>query len=425
MKKRVLLALLPAAMILAACAGAGQKANDKNVLFNEDTLAHEELFAQKGFGKIHKLSHLDSSLPAIGVQRSDVKEITVSGTPTNVVSIRFVAAVNLDSEHLADAHPIWTRVLYEEDGDGVLKGVDTLESTKAYTKINDGGSGTLPSAFGEYNYFVTYTMTNIPVAYNNCYFNVSLSLGGVSSRVLATTVDLSSHFSFESTSENFFLTGTFNDVARDIAQDTSTKGDNPSSNFASFSYDILENDKFIIVQKTSTVFKTWDSSCLTGTDNDVGTYFEADASQNIKCKLGSGEHYVLFLNKSNELWVDIEGLYLRGIAGNGWDNPTLAYRFTYPESGNYAELLDVTLKVGLFRFANYKNYKTEFGFWGHRINNGDYTYPSGGGVQGTADGKIVDAGGGEGIHDMYCNTAGRYNIYINGSKIVYFTYIGA
>ena len=391
MKKRVLLALLPAAMILAACAGAGQKANDKNVLFNEDTLAHEELFEQKGFGKIHKLSHLDSSLPAIGVQRSDVKEITVSGTPTNVVSIRFVAAVNLDSEHLADAHPVWTRVLYEEDGDGVLKGVDTLESTKAYTKINDGGSGTLPSAFGEYNYFVTYTMTNIPVAYNNCYFNVSLSLGGVSSRVLATTVDLSSHFSFNSTSNNFFLTGTFSGAPGDIAQDGTTHENWEGQNAASFTTPYLNaGDSFMVVQRTATIFKMW-SNMNDGdanlNDNDAGRII-----------VGQPHKYRLYLNTSDQLYHTTynEGTvyYVRGPATSGdWSNLTND-NFRLVNDPDNLGFIRVNLGEGAFKLTHKEDWNNAIGYWD--CDDG-----------GAKDDTITYDGDG----NFVCSEAGLYDIY--------------
>ena len=396
MKKRVLLALLPAAMMLTACAGAGQKANDKNLLFKEDTLAHEELFEQKGFGRIHKLSHLDSSLPAIGVQKSDVKEITVSGTPTNVVSIRFVAAVNLDSEHLADAHPVWTRVLYEEDGDGVLKGVDTLESTKAYTKINDGGSGTLPSAFGEYNYFVTYTMTNIPVAYNSCYFNVSLSLGGVSSRVLATTVDLSSHFSFKADSENFFLTGTVKGVANDVAQDSPTR--DSTNNAASFTADFDAGDSFKVVQKTNTIFKIWNGTNL----QDEGSGFAKAGDISVS----TATRYCVFLNKTDQIYhaqyrLEKTPYYVRGTAAGGWDvTEESAYRMV-TDSDNKGILLEAKLtKDGEFKIGGITWSVYDLG--ADRLLGGakDLGYVSG------TSGNIV------------CNRTAYYNLFLTNNDYI-------
>ena len=127
MKKRVLLALLPAAMILTACAGIAPKEN--NNLFLEDTLTHEEIFndvefKSVGFAPRRNLAPVENAEVPIGVQYSAVS--------AGKVSMRFVAAIKVDGETpeekqaaLAHTTAVWTRALYDEDGDKLLTEMDS------------------------------------------------------------------------------------------------------------------------------------------------------------------------------------------------------------------------------------------------------------------------------------------------------------
>jgi len=91
--------------------------------------------------------------PIIKVQISDLNE-------EGKRSIRFVAAIpdlNLSAK--------FVRTMYAEDGT-TFKGAQEYQVTEAYTSVLAGSSSVLPSSFGEgYNYFVTYTMINIPNDY--------------------------------------------------------------------------------------------------------------------------------------------------------------------------------------------------------------------------------------------------------------------
>ena len=408
--KKSLLLVLPALLVLSACQSA-PKAKENPNLFIEDTLMHEELFGQNDFVKIdtrvRNLDPLDSSLPMIGVQ-------TAPGSVADTTSIRFVAAVNLDLENLADVHPVWTRVLYEEDGDGTLKASDTLESTKAYTSINSGGDPILPSSFGSYNRFVVYTMMNIPNTYSDCYFNVSLNLAGVPSKVLATTVDLSSHFTFNSSSENIFLTGTIGGVAGDLAQDGSTRG----SNAASFTTNLQENDSFIIVQRTSSLFKTWTATNL----GDEGDGFAKDSG---KIKVTASKKYVVYLNTSNGIYhTQYEkptGYYIRGDAANGWGVGDLINDYQFiTDPDNKGILLGVHLNAGEFKIGD-STWAHEWSFYSCK-DGGDYFYPNDGNeynsifIGGAKD--HFEGTSNHGVVNTRCKDAGTYNFYLTNNFYV-------
>lgn len=91
--------------------------------------------------------------PIIKVQISDLSE-------DNKRSIRFVAAIpdlNISAK--------FVRTMYDESGEE-FRGRKEYQVTEAYTSIISGDEVIEPSSFGEgYNYFVTYTMANVPKDY--------------------------------------------------------------------------------------------------------------------------------------------------------------------------------------------------------------------------------------------------------------------
>ena len=311
MKKRLLLAVLPALLVLASC--SAQPKAKAEPIFEEDTLAHEEVFGGNDKGEyIYKETKLnfddyadvptnDNLRPAIGVQHQ------VNG---NNISIRFVAAIKVSGE-LSEATATWTRAMYKADG-SILKDFANMPSQKAYTAINNAGNELLIQTFNgqyetHYDYFVVYTMLNIDkTQYANCYLNAYLTLGdGKQTMELAVpvseTISANTVWKFEA-SQRYFLR--FNPRATnqyDVAQDAVTQGDNPSNNYASFTHSFDLNDEFVIVANdvANKRFKIYDASCLTGTNNPVGYFFD-NASSKIKTNFAGD--YVLYLNKSGELW---------------------------------------------------------------------------------------------------------------------------
>ena len=208
MKRKALLTIIPALMLLSSCAGAAPKAAEK--LFLEDNLAHEEIFEQSKTASIRKLAPIDTSAPAIAIQKANES--------AGFISIRFVAAVKITGE-LTDATAVWTRTMYQSDGH-VKEGKERAQkpSTKAYTSINDGGSELTIAAFNssvgagaDYTHFVVYTMRNIPISGVNdasdYYLNAYLTLndgGSTTSKVLATRVDQSTQLSFNVSDRSYF-----------------------------------------------------------------------------------------------------------------------------------------------------------------------------------------------------------------------------
>lgn len=408
MKKRLLLALLPAAMILTACAGVGSKEN--NNLFLEDTLAHEEIFNEVefkdfGFAPRRNLAPVDASEPTIGVQYS-----SVAG---GKVSMRFIAAIkvdgaNLDAKKAALAHTtaVWTRNLYDENGDRILKDRDAeIVSTKAYDAINSGGEALDIEDFGDgsYSFFVAYTMKNIPVA-TTSYLNVSLSIRDsenpefdADSKIVAASIDGSTKFAFNPGSESFFLTGTIGGRARDVARNTAITG--CVAGFDSADFQI--GDTFLLVQKETDIFKVWGSSSLTEGANGTKNYFENNGGR-IRATAAGNTH--LYLNDHDEIWTDSEGayerqtlvnpLFVRGTVTVGvtaWETSS-KYELK-SDRGNHAVLLDAYFAAGEFKIADAS--------WGDKWN-----VITGGDISGNFSG-----GGGEA--NITCLKAGYYNIYIN------------
>lgn len=155
----------------------------ENLAFNESNLAEDGIFAQgisseKCEYPVLMTENETSEIvkPKIGCQYAydDVNE---------TVSIRFFGAI---ASEKVDA--IWTRALYNADGSvNEALSVNTRQSTVAYKYISytDGGNILTKSATEEedengdhpYNYYVIYTLTDIPVSsYQNCRLRVTLEL---------------------------------------------------------------------------------------------------------------------------------------------------------------------------------------------------------------------------------------------------------
>ena len=161
MKKSYLLAVIPALMVLTSCAGAGVKEEIKQepeIL--EDTLAHEEIFG--GVGEA-----IDLKVKAPRRAAELVKPVTgvqYQQTGEDTYAIRFVAAI-ADYEGV---EATWTRAICEASGtEHNNEGFIERPCEQAYTSLSAAGSavtpGATPSEFGSgFNYFVVYTVRNIP-----------------------------------------------------------------------------------------------------------------------------------------------------------------------------------------------------------------------------------------------------------------------
>ena len=193
MKKKFLIAIIPALLALSACQGGAQEKVDKN-LFLEDTLAHEEIFGDINFSDlmpkasklgqpgIRKLGsdpveHPDLD-PAIGVQ----SKVESAG----YISFRFVAAVEFTKENIGPTNAQWTRTVSKKDGSSYPKDTGNIECTTAYTSLSSDGDPYTIDDFNEaqdpdstYTHFVVYTLRNVPVDSNDYFVSAYLTLSGV------------------------------------------------------------------------------------------------------------------------------------------------------------------------------------------------------------------------------------------------------
>ena len=222
MKKKIILALIPALMALSSCnaitkQGITPKQDNtvKEIEFLEDTEAHDEIFGKAGFGGknsgIRKISNIEYDPPAIGIQ-SMVDDKGDLDSSNDTISVRFVAAVDFGSTVEA-ATAKWHRTMFGTDGHVLDGRVETEKPcSKAYTSLadpeEDGGVYSIVDLNGSiyhYTHFVVYTMTGIPLeTYANCYLTAYLTVDAdgdgageaVTSKVVATTVDQKTQFSF-------------------------------------------------------------------------------------------------------------------------------------------------------------------------------------------------------------------------------------
>lgn len=190
MMKKLLLAVLPALLVLSACS-APQPKEKAAPVFQEDTLAHEEVFGNGGLNKgiLKSIVVPDASQPTLGIQTQE------NG---GNISIRFVAAISTGSRPITDITAKWTRAMFNANGTPLREEAE-FESLVAYTSLNDGSSvlGIDDFAGGVYDYFIVYSMLNIPKSdYAKCYLNAYVEVGGIKSKVLATTVDQTTRFTF-------------------------------------------------------------------------------------------------------------------------------------------------------------------------------------------------------------------------------------
>ena len=433
MKRKYLLAIIPALMVLSSCAGAGPRAEEK--IFIEDTLAHEELFgeARNVLPGIRKLAPVDSSAPAVGVQ-SKIDDKGTADEGDDEIAIRFVAAVRIKEGKLSDTTATWTREVhysrdwYEHEG-AVLKASFDVECTKAYTSITDGGAPLAISDFNtavgggaNYTHFVAYTMRAIPLAtYHNCYIFASLAIDNdgddsydAESRIVAARMDGAVKFSFDSSANDFFLAGTIGEAPNTVAKDLTTRG---TGNAASFTTDLAANDSFVVVQKDGSVFKVWDASCLGG---EYETYF---AKENNRIKAKSAGNFRFYLNTSNGIYTTAPcsnnvgtTYYLRGDMTD-WNNVESMREFkTNGDWNNTGVLLNVTMTANQqFKIALSNSWDTQWNYWGYSIG-GAATW-RGDGISNVIGGAKGNFEGGS-DNNIKCKTAGTYNIYLTDLNYV-------
>ena len=177
MKKKYLLTVLPALLVLSACQ-SGLKTEQNNNQLLEDTLAHEEIF-----GEAEQLRPLSPRLaPGDPGDPANIEYDMLYqrqyNDATGKLAIRFVAALKT-----ANVSAVWKRGLAQGTGAEVLE-FDTyaepLASTKLYKTLNNGASSIVagePGDFEDYAGFAIYTLRNIDYAtYSDSYLAAYLTI---------------------------------------------------------------------------------------------------------------------------------------------------------------------------------------------------------------------------------------------------------
>ena len=276
MKKRILLALLPAAMALAACSGIQSSPKQANLML-EDTVAHEEVFGaadEIGDLRVTRMNPRRIEFAAdfikMGYQiKFDDKDD--ADASNDVIHIRFVAAIKdsnvqaywhrgfaqPNSAEGAETNPsehpgVWKFKL----NDGVVN-----ESLKIYSTLTDGGTPITAGVEGEYaayEGFIIYTLLNIPYeTYKDSYLGAYVEVvdpddayNTQKSSFLAVKVEKQTAYTsknaFAVSNTYFgkhFLQGTINGEVKTVLEDeTILDSDN---NFASYKdVALLATDSF-------------------------------------------------------------------------------------------------------------------------------------------------------------------------------------
>ncbi len=168
MKAKILLAILPALGFLAGCSGESKpNANE----FLETGTACQEVFGD-GEAYVEKkgarrLEESDFTTPIIyGVQHKSYTEET-----TDYLAIRFIAEV-------VSIDPVltWTRAATQIDGEEVKVMDNTIVCTKFYEYLLDVDDITPIYPDSGFNFFVVYTMYNIPTSQANTFMMAYLTI---------------------------------------------------------------------------------------------------------------------------------------------------------------------------------------------------------------------------------------------------------
>lgn len=296
MKKRFLIGILPALMVLSACAGvAPQKAN----VLLEDTLAHEEIF-----GGVEEFEPLKLNAPRKENDNPTPAPLAMSsigvqyrGLQNGTYAIRYVVAISD-----LDVTAVWTRDVCKPTGDRPWDG-QSLEKPcdKAYSALSASGGVEVPSGLGDYKGFVVYTLRNIPEADVNSYLFAYLTISNenetVRSLARITRLGGNNTFKIDTTSINgYFLQGNINGSSAPVMVD----GTPSSGNYAQkVNFTLRENDSFGLFKYKS---GNGEHFQFFGIEQyRRGAQFIERVSTNDYAKVPAAGSYSLYLTESNEI----------------------------------------------------------------------------------------------------------------------------
>ena len=438
MKKRLLLGILPALMVLSACNGAGAKVEEPQ-LYLETTEANDvfgeaefagELRAKRNIGEEPEVDPY--KVPVVGVQ---YKTMEGTGDNPDTYAIRYIAAISS-----LNIRAYWSRGL-TTIADVPVKPLTSGRETKmAYSSLLQTNEKTgelesiTPKQFaGEgYNYFVTYSMYNIPEAELTSYMIGYLTIGensetpdsskNVTSDAVVSQISSTGVCFTVSSTQVYFMGGTLNGQKNSVVNaDSETWSYN--DNNASFIYDFAANDTFCVFkhnpndENATYRFEVIADSKLQDRDDEQ---FDADGYFG-QVKVLNSYGYNLYISRdANKIYWgrthQASEYYILGTAAKGWSTDE-DYRLVLESPRNIAVIKNVYLNVGEFKIAK-GDWSYEWGSYGYK-NGGDTIYPGGNLIFGPAVTKgNISVGDGEGNPNIKCVVAAYYDFYICNSNYI-------
>ena len=412
MKKRLLIAFIPALLVLSSCSSISQTKPS----MIEDTNMHEEIFGDlsqvnfqmKKLESNRSLDHLYK--PVIGFQRKDGNNDTYS--------VRFVAAMQSGVDEA-----IWYRSVHNLSGEIVEgKGKKPIPVTTVYTSLNNDGHPTSAASVKAedgtcpYDCYAVYCLLNIPNSYSNYYVDAYLSVNDngntANSSVGSLNVANGDDFLEYSLEGSKFIA-----EINGVRKESDALRDNNHYNV--FSLRLADNDKVDIyhVNVNATNLTYQYNHC-----NDVSLGrsfpdFVVDSNKTLNVTYGGT--YNVFLNSRNEFYFEKE-IYFKApdfweeddadamiqLKPNGGSGTYPAFRMNSTDEEHlYNAFVDNSLYEDAQFFRQYGDNKENWTTYkGNSIKNGKDLYT-----------RINLKG------DEY-NADGEWSIYNNSASIGNFTF---
>lgn len=321
MKKKLLLAFLPVALILSGCSGLSKNVN--KVLLIEDTLAHEEIFGE--FSEIDLNMQSTNTLlpkkalapgelytPVLGFQK-------VHDDVNHVYNIRYVAAIEDNIESAT-----WTRSVSNIAGTVVSKKARADKVVDhVYSTLSDNGAHTPAtgvkakedSEVSPFSYFAVYCLLNIPDSYEDYYVHAFITVSdGTNSKkssVGAMKIKTGEHTEYAYVDESAGRDVAF--VNGQVVESVAHNDDKVSL----LSYHLSAGDKIEIVYIDLANLKFVKNSSLAMGDGRVFPDFSLDQETDVLSTTYSGT-YNVFLNGSNKFYFE-KKIYFQAPGGWGSD----------------------------------------------------------------------------------------------------------
>ena len=353
MKKKVLLAIIPALMVLSSCTFMESATIVKGNEFLEDTLAHEEIFGDVNFEaralqpkrlNDDPVEHPEAENFAIGVQ-SQVET-------ANHISFRFVAAVRFATGQLNPTEAKWTRTVTAKDGT-VQKAKSQLPCAKAYKKISNGGGAYTIDNYNsaheltgddQFTHFVVYTLRNVPVEvatdyYVSAYLHLTTKEGSeggkeLTSKAVVVNASESEKFAYVPDQGKYYITGSF---TGDKIQPTAVRSGGNIAEFES-GLNLEAGDKFVINEFYDSEYIVHGASQLVGGKSNY--YFEND-NGDIKAKYnGDYKIYFKYEDDTNKIFAEgdnvVRPVYIKlADSASAWNQSNQIVIYAFGTAGNH------------------------------------------------------------------------------------------